>query len=135
MRIPVGTRDRAGENQSVNSPLPMAADRSLVFLWTSARAKAFMGGRCHRVDPFRIVFVFLGQFDVPVVVLDFHGVGQAPQQQGGLLQHDLPLEQQFPEVFTARFCPAQVWEISTQKSSLFRSSHILMARSVALWPS
>ena len=42
MRMPVGTRDRAGENHRVNSPLPMAVERSLAFRWIRARARAFM---------------------------------------------------------------------------------------------
>lgn len=91
--------------------------------------------RGHGVNPLGVIFVFLREFDVSIVVLDLNGVGQTPKQKGGFLQDKQPLQRNSRNVFTARFCPAQVWEISTQKSSLFRSSQRRWAKSVALCPS
>ena len=89
----------------------------------------------HGVNPLGVVFVFLREFDVSIVVLDLNGVGQAPKQKGDSSRTISPCSSNSRKVFTARFCPAQVWEISTQKSSLFRSSQRRMAKSVALCPS
>ena len=53
--------------------------------------------RGHGVNPLGVIFVFLREFDVSIVVLDLNGVGQTPKQKGGLLQDKQPLQQQFPE--------------------------------------
>ena len=47
----------------------------------------------------------------------------------------LPWSSSSRNPFTARFCPAAVWAISTHQSSLPYSSFIRIARSVALCPS
>ena len=89
----------------------------------------------HGVNPLGVVFVFLREFDISIVVLDLNGIGQAPKQKGGFLQNNKPLQQQFPERLYRQVLSGTGLEISTQKSSLFRSSQRRMAKSVALCPS
>ena len=84
--------------------------------------------RGHGVDPFGVVFVFLREFDISIVVLDLNGIGQAPKQKRGFFQDKQPLQQQFPERLYRQV-------LSGTGLGNFRSSQRRMAKSVALCPS